>query len=174
MSMTSLDPTLADALKAQLDEFDDLSLDDIQRRMQWTSADVRDYVRLRSHTEIVGDCWIWTATLTEKGYALGWFRGSMRRVHRVMFMLIRGALIDALELDHTCRNRACVNPFHLDQVSHRVNVARGATLAAANTAKTECLRGHPFDDANTYISPKGHRFCRTCKNASKRADRRSR
>lgn len=35
MSSTTLDPNLADALKAQLDEFNDLSIDDIQRRMQW-------------------------------------------------------------------------------------------------------------------------------------------
>lgn len=31
-----------------------------------------------------------------------------------------------------------------------------------NTAKTECIRGHEFSASNTYLSPDGKRYCRTC------------
>lgn len=30
--------------------------------------------------------------------------------------------------------------------------------------KTHCKRGHEFTDANTYVSKKGSRGCRTCRN----------
>lgn len=32
-----------------------------------------------------------------------------------------------------------------------------------NRAKTHCFRGHPFDAANTYVTSRGHRQCRTCR-----------
>jgi hypothetical protein len=34
--------------------------------------------------------------------------------------------------------------------------------------KTHCLRGHPYDEQNTYRSPKGIRFCRECGRISQR------
>jgi hypothetical protein len=34
--------------------------------------------------------------------------------------------------------------------------------------KTHCPAGHPYDDANTYVNPKGWRCCRLCQRESRR------
>lgn len=111
------------------------------------------------------DCWLWTAALDAKGY--GFFRGEpiSTRAHRVAYTLTVGPIPKGLELDHLCRNRACVNPAHLEPVVHRENVLRGdAGLARARleSAKTHCPQGHPYDDINTYRRSTGHRTCRSC------------
>ncbi len=56
-----------------------------------------------------------------------------------------------------------MNPAHLEPVTNRENVLRGETVAAAAAAKTHCIRGHPFDAANTRIRTDGARECRTCR-----------
>jgi hypothetical protein len=55
-----------------------------------------------------------------------------------------------------------VRPDHLEAVAFVENVYRGNTLAAANAAKTQCPKGHPYDEANTFVTPEGWRVCRTC------------
>jgi len=47
------------------------------------------------------------------------------RAHRVSYALLKGPLVDGLDLDHLCRVRPCVNPDHLEQVTHLVNMLRG-------------------------------------------------
>lgn len=69
---------------------------------------------------------------------------------------------DGLELDHLCRVRCCVNPGHLEPVSHQVNALRGVSPTALNAAKTMCPVGHPYSIENTRISAAGYRFCREC------------
>ena len=39
-------------------------------------------------------------------------------------MLVIGRIQDGLELDHFCENKMCVNPFHLDMVTHTENLNR--------------------------------------------------
>jgi hypothetical protein len=118
------------------------------------------------------DCWAWTGALTEKGYGRFSPRVDGRSVHifahRFAFEATVGPIPAGLQLDHLCRNRACVNPAHLEPVDARTNLLRGETEAARNAAKVECLRGHPFDTANTYVTPNGRRQCRICRNAASR------
>lgn len=108
-------------------------------------------------------CWVWRLRLTDAGYARTSIDGQQVYVHRWTYERIYGPIPDGLEIDHLCRNRACVRPSHLEAVTHRVNTLRGETIPAARAAQTSCVQGHPYDEANTYVWPKdGTRRCRAC------------
>ena len=103
-------------------------------------------------------CWLWTASLGDKGY--GRFRTGNReyKAHRWAYLNLVGPVESGLELDHLCRIRSCVNPSHLEPVTHRVNMLRGHTIVAAKAAQTLCKRGHALD----LIDHRGCRKCSTC------------
>jgi len=117
------------------------------------------------------DCWLWTGAKSG-GYGLIKKNGSTILAHRAAFGFRYGANIPAgLTIDHLCRNRGCVNPAHLEVVTSRENILRGASIQAKNAAKTYCLRGHPFSKENTmfYRSHRGvARICRECSRTRKR------
>jgi len=121
-------------------------------------------------------CWLWTGRLNKPGdlgYGSLVVGGKVVYVHRFSYELHRQPLQDGQVIDHLCRVRRCVNPDHLEAVTQSENVLRGdrPKLARASThTKTHCPKGHPYDEANTYIEPKSqHRLCRICKNAQRRA-----
>jgi hypothetical protein len=81
----------------------------------------------RLHASYVVDeagCWRWTKALTSSGYGHFHYRGNYYQAHRLMYTLLRGPVLTSA-MDHLCRNRACVNPDHLEPVSHRENTRRG-------------------------------------------------
>jgi len=106
------------------------------------------------------DCWVWTAGLCN-GYGFFWLDGGNVYAHRYAYESLLGPISDDLQLDHLCRNRACVNPLHLEQVARRTNILRGAGITAQNAAKAACKHGHPFDEINTGWYA-GERYCREC------------
>lgn len=109
-----------------------------------------------------GGCWVWQRALNQDGYGVTRSGGRMMKAHRVCHEEFVGAIPAGMELDHLCRVRSCVNPAHLEPVTHAENVSRGDNV---NREKTECPHGHPYDEANTYTEPRGRgwRRCRACK-----------
>lgn len=121
--------------------------------------------RFWSKVEKTDTCWLWTAAKNTDGY--GRFKGIDRLVqaHRFAYEQLIGPIPEGLHLDHLCRVRACVNPAHLEPVTLTENLRRGRN---PRSEKTHCPQGHPYDEANTYVSPRGGRFCRICRNESAR------
>jgi len=121
-----------------------------------------------------GDCWLWTAMKSSSGYGKFDVGGRIVGAHRFAYELLLGPIPDALELDHLCRVRNCVNPKHLEPVTHSVNTLRGMSSAAINARKTECKHGHAFTSENIIWRSSGSRECRTCKLAwtQRRSERR--
>lgn len=78
------------------------------------------------------DCWLWTGS-TSRGY--GRLRVSGTQVapaHRVSYQAANGDLMDGMEIDHICRNRGCVNPKHLRQVTRKQNSEHLAPVRRIN------------------------------------------
>lgn len=74
-------------------------------------------------------CWVWTGRRTEKGYGEFTYttvdgRARHIRAHRAVWELTHGPIPDDAPLDHHCQNRLCVNPEHLEVVTHKENTLR--------------------------------------------------
>lgn len=109
-------------------------------------------------------CWRWTAYIGTTGYAEMGVDYRKCKAHRVAYELFVGPIPDGLVLDHLCRNRWCVNPDHLEPVTHRENLLRGVGPTATNAVKTHCKRGHSLHDAYLNRGKRGvMRECRECK-----------
>jgi hypothetical protein len=108
-------------------------------------------------------CWNWKARKDKHGY--GRVRVgdvSAKLAHRLVFEIVNGTIDSSLVIDHLCRNRGCVNPLHMEQVSAGENTLRGTSFSAVNKSKDFCANGHALTDENTYIRPNGNRDCRAC------------
>lgn len=107
----------------------------------------------------IWDCWLWDKPNEITGY--GSFNAGP--AHRWSYEYLIGEIPEGLQLDHLCRVRHCVNPYHLEPVSARENLMRSPiTLAGINARKTHCIRGHEFTSENTYLAKRGSRACRAC------------
>lgn len=134
-----------------------------------------DFARLMSKIDKSGSCWYWLGAVTSTGYGNFYLQGKYLGAHKAVYQMLIGPVPEGLELDHLCRVRACVNPDHLEPVTHRENDLRGVGVSAVNIVKTHCDQGHPFNERNTYHRPDkpSTRDCRRCR-ADAEARRRAR
>lgn len=136
-----------------------------ERRLSDLPAEVLAAVVARFWNKVeqrADGCWQWTGHVAGQGY--GYFnvvRGVVMRAHRISYELKHGAIGRDLVVDHLCRNRLCVNPAHLEAVTNRENVLRGAHPRMVAARTNTCKRGHSLADAR--VNKKG-RTCRTCTN----------
>lgn len=100
-------------------------------------------------------CWLWQHQIDVDGYARIQLDGAQRYAHRWVWTLYRGPIPDGLELDHICRVHHCVNPDHLEPVTHQENILRGVSPTALNARKTRCVHGHELTNANLYRKKNG-------------------
>lgn len=91
-------------------------LEDVDRARFWSQVDVEP-----------SGCWYWLGPINGKGYGVygRWM------AHRLAYTIVKGPIPDDLTLDHTCRNRSCLNPDHLEAVTNTENIRRGIAAAAS-------------------------------------------
>lgn len=137
-------------------------------------------VRIAPHVEANIDrgpgCWIWRGCRQRDGYGQVTVNYRNWLAHRYVYAALVGPIPTGQELHHTCENRACVNPEHLEAVTR----ARHLDLTpqfreaqrAAMLARTHCKHGHPWTPENTgRARDDGSRRCRACCRISARRRR---
>ncbi len=125
------------------------------------TADERFWERVN---KVENGCWEWRGCCGRNGYGMFSYQGQSVLAHRFSLNLSQISIPFGLEVDHLCRNRRCVNPSHLEIVTHQINVLRGnSSPPNKNRQDTHCPHGHPYDLFNTYFMPHGGRSCKACR-----------
>jgi hypothetical protein len=120
----------------------------------------REYIEDRIEIDTSG-CWLWVGHLESDGYGVfvrgTTYLGTRRQgfAHRLAYETFIGPIPKRREVDHICRVRRCVNPEHLQVVTHRANME-------AIPRRTHCRHGHEYTEENTYYFPNGTYRCREC------------
>lgn len=123
---------------------------------------VTNWSRFDSHIDpLPNGCWQWRGCMHSEGY--GVYGKSPKYAHRMSYERARGPIAAGLQIDHLCKDRACVNPDHLEAVTQSVNILRGDSPGALSVRTGRCGRGHEWTPENTYVRKDGGgRQCRAC------------
>lgn len=121
------------------------------------------------YTEPNTGCWLWGGKLDTKGYGMITVPANNKpgfkhlRAHRVGYELVVGPIPQGLDLDHLCKVKCCVSPYHLEPVTRKENTIR------YYGPRPFCKNGHELSGYNLRVNAKGHRFCRQCHREEARA-----
>ena len=108
-------------------------------------------------------CWLWTGAWSKSGYGSFRVENKSQNAHRVAYKLYLGPLKNGMMIDHICRNRACVSPDHLRQVTPRQNILENSMSISAISAKRNCCkRGHVYVPGSFRITA-NKRVCKLCR-----------
>lgn len=106
--------------------------------------------------DVTPSCWNWTAALYKNGYGQFYYEGRTNYAHRFSYSFYNGEIPEGLVIDHLCRNKKCVNPWHLEAVTNQENVRRAFA--------DQCHNGHNMTNRDNYIldNKGGGRLARRC------------
>lgn len=100
-----------------------------------------------ARTERRGECLEWTGTRTSSGYGTLRSGGKYVVAHRYSWERVNGPIPDGKDIDHTCWNRACVEPAHLRLATHAENMGN---RSGANSNSISGIRGIYKEPSGSY------------------------
>ena len=109
----------------------------------------------------MSECKIWNKGMSGNGYGSFCENGKHQPAHRYVYETKVGPIPEGLQIDHLCRNRACVNVDHLEPVTQRENLRRGAQ-AMWDARDGKCKNGHAAEKILSNPTT-GRKTCRECK-----------
>lgn len=116
--------------------------------------------------EPMSGCWLWLGSKNGAGYGTIERDGRTFMAHRYSYERAVGPIPEGLVLDHLCRTPSCVNPEHLEAVTHGENILRGreaiADGALPQRRRTHCAKGHVLRGENVSVGEDGIKRCRQC------------
>lgn len=138
------------------------------RLARWTAKSLAERFWEKVEQRGPDECWPWTASRYRFGYGALRVDGRTLKSHRLAYKLTKGPIPPGLSVLHSCDNAPCCNPNHLrvgtklDNARDMVLRDRCSKLRIFGRTKSFCVRGHPFNDANTRVGNDGIRYCRPC------------
>ena len=125
-----------------------LSLGDVQRFWESVAVDKQT------------GCYAWTGTRFSQDYGHFSIGTQAYYAHRLQWWVVNGPVANGKELHHRCKNKWCVNPDHLEEVTRKEHFQ--------NHLKSHCRYGHPLLPGSVYFLKRGGRLCKLC--AKRRKD----
>lgn len=116
-------------------------------------------------------CWEWSGCLNN-GYGVFAMGRTPSIAHRISYREFVGDLVPIMDIDHKCRNTKCVNPAHLQQVTHEKNLLIGNSPAMIRMREKEqtklCSAGHDLSNKENLVSWSKRLKCKICFNKNAR------